>query len=132
VWESDIGQHKNPGTRIIPLTKKLQRWKGHRFFVMIPYVGVPIDEYLLESHVTTFANTPLKGWRGLARFLFPPVGALLERTDVVCSELVYQCLMDVEVVRPDWPWRFCPGDFLHMERYTLQDRDYGPPMFFYF
>lgn len=138
VWESDIGQYKNPGTRIIPLEKKLKRWKGFRFFVLLRFVGPPVDETLLETHVQTYAGTPLHTTTGLVRYFFPWLFSrptqdeTMEERGVFCSELVYQCLMDVGVVREENSWGFSPGEFLKINQYVIAGRAYAPPEVYYF
>lgn len=138
VWESDIGQYKTPGTRIIPLDKKLKRWKGFRFFVLLKFTGTPIDESLLENHILRYAGTPLHTSRGLLKYFFPWLfsrpteNESMKERGVFCSELVYECLTDVGVVREANSWGFSPGEFLKVNEFTTPGRAYAPPQVYYF
>jgi hypothetical protein len=138
VWESDVGQYKTPGTRIIPLEKKLKRWKGWRFFVLLRCIGPPVDETLLETHILKYAGTPLHTSKGLFKYFFPwlfsqasPSESMEER-GVFCSELVYQCLSDVGLVRETNAWGFSPGDFLKINEFTTPGVSYAAPEVYYF
>jgi hypothetical protein len=131
VWESDVGQNKNRGVRVIPLRKKLKRWKGYRFFVLIQYTGPKLNTHALTVHIQKYAGRPLEGCKGLFKFLFPPLGRVWDEGKF-CSELTYKALMDVGVAKIQDPWMVSPGQFMTPQEWALPGKTFAPPRVYYF
>lgn len=138
LWESDIGQGWKEGPRLIPLEKKMDRYRSYPFFLWIPYRGKKIDKSLLTKHFVEYAGKELQGTRSLFRHLLSKYVPLLSRLvatqkeGVFCSELTYQALMDVGVAKKDLSAKFTPEDLKRTEEWCVEKGSYGETKLVYY
>lgn len=142
LWESDLGQKKKAGPRLIPLKEKLKLYKGSKIAAWRPLKSTssakkpsPEDfisivkkylEYDMDHRVLTWW---FAGWWNWAYSLF--------KTDnkMFCSELVASTLQEIGILKKDrQPAWYCPGDWAKQTpRLALENGySYGPIQFFDF
>lgn len=139
LWEADGGQGFKKGSRLIPLKVKLTNFKGANFFVHIPYVGVDIDQELLLESLKKNKDCEIHGKRGLIRYLLSDTifGDVVNDLPWLgegkfCSELIFETLMDVGIVKKDSPSRYSPKDLFYLSKYTRDKNSYGKEHLVYF
>lgn len=147
LWESDLGQKKKAGPRLIPLKEKLKLYKGSKIGAWRPlkktsngknsslpspseYLSI-INKYMdydMDHRVLTWW---FAGWWNWA------YDAFKTEDKVFCSELVAMTLQELGILKSDRPaaW-FCPGDWYEHEHKLKQaltsDYAYGSTRFFDF
>lgn len=125
LWEADIGQGCRKGARLIDLSQKLHNYKGYHFFIRIPYIGKAIDRNLLSMSIMKNQKEDIHGKIGLVKYFLsynifsPIISQDLFRNGRFCSELLYETLTDVGIVKPDIASRYKPADFLDINHRSL-------------
>jgi hypothetical protein len=130
IWESDIGQNRKMGARVLTLEEKLKHYKGNKFFVHIPYVGKDMEEEILSDYIQENIEKPLRGKKGLLKY-FISYDFLRKISQMkflsegkFCSELIFETLQSAGVVRKDiLASSITPKDFLEMKKYTIDSLD---------
>jgi hypothetical protein len=112
IWEADLGQGYRDGARVMRLSDKLKRWKGHPVIGWRKSKNRPDKQSILK-----FINQNIKSEMdsSMLTWAFP---FLKQPNKVFCSELVALTLQDLGLMDGGTrPSSFSPKDFAEIDGY---------------